>query len=247
MCGHSLARYPAAVSFISLLTCPPPHTASPSFPIRLPFLSWNTFCGPPKVQEGSNCKWTPPAHTPTSLPLTLTAYISLHSEAIAIRWCLLALFVSGFFFLLCSQSEEHFSQNTELVVSGNNDSKRECVSACLSALACAYGQQSLALSSGQLLCLPLRQSRDWVHYSVGVCSSCERSEKASCTACVVAPPALTSVGNEHKILQSTKTLTVTHIWTDSIEALLSLLLKSGSLHSSHSSLLVLSPSGFVLL
>ncbi len=36
---------------------------------------------------------------------------------------------------------------------------------------------------------------------------------ASCSVCVVAPPALTSMGNKHIILQRTKILAVTHIWT----------------------------------
>lgn len=48
---------------------------------------------------------------------------------------------------------------------------------------------------------PLRHSWDWVHYSVGVGSSCEWREMASCTVCVVAPPTLLSMGNQHKILQ----------------------------------------------
>lgn len=45
---------------------------------------------------------------------------------------------------------------------------------------------------------------------------------ASSSACVVAPPTLPSMGNEHKILPSTNTLTVTHIWADRIWAILGL-------------------------
>lgn len=52
MHGHSLAQYPEAVSFFSLITNPPPCTATLSFPICLPFLRWNYFSAPPKVQEG---------------------------------------------------------------------------------------------------------------------------------------------------------------------------------------------------
>lgn len=178
------------------------------FSIRLLLSQWKHLPRPPPPPPRGTVSWTARKWLlhPSSSHTLLPHYLPPPCWNYSIPWCLLALFVSCFFFIF-SLLPISGAFLPKLLVVAKNDSEQGCLRACWSVHAHAYGQQSLAVSWGRLQAPPPtqvpppRHSWDWVHYSVGVGSSCEWREMASCSVCVVAPPTLLSMGNHHKILQ----------------------------------------------
>lgn len=155
--GHSLAWYPAAVSFISTLT----HFLPVFRPSFLPFFHRNTFRGPMEV-KGSNCwetaieplQLTQSLRPPFLSPAASVSPSSMLKPSRSFNVSRLCSSLLSFFPPSFSSSANQWSISLWASTAGKSDSELHCVSMCLFVRARAYRQQSPALSWGRLQGLP---------------------------------------------------------------------------------------------